>query len=470
MSFEIQRTCAEGSGARRGLLAGRVHTPALLSQTHAGAPPFLLPAGVAALPGLDGLCVSFSDMYPYAKAIAACNGEEEKKGGGGGGGLASFTAQADHALFVSCRDPGYVPVKANEVGGICVDGARGRKVVPAAEYARVLAAMRPAFAMAPADELPQEGFGKKRCRTAVDRTVEWLDALLAEQTAVAEAAPPPRNPPVPVFGVVLGGLEPRLRAQSAAETAKRGVAGFVLAGFGLGESTAVRASLLAEVLPLLPPASPRLLMGVGAPADVVALVAGGIDALAAAYPLTLMQQGYASTFDIPGVDRKAAVAAAAAEEKGASRRAKRPRLHGGGGGGSGGDEEQEELTLGVAPGATAAGDGDGGDPIVDASAAARHGKIQLRDRRWKRDRRPLLPGCGCDTCRCYSRAYVTHLLNCNEMLASTLLYAHNLHHYLLFFEQMRKHIDAGQFASFANHFGVELQSPPAQQAAEEEEG
>ena len=66
MSFVVKGKCPEGSGARRGLLAGCVHTPALLTQTHAGAPPFLLPDAVHELPGLDGFCVSFSDMYPYA--------------------------------------------------------------------------------------------------------------------------------------------------------------------------------------------------------------------------------------------------------------------------------------------------------------------------------------------------------------------------------------------------------------------
>ena len=79
-------------------------------------------------------------------------------------------------------------------------------------------------------------------------------------------------------------------------------------------------------------------------------------------------------------------------------------------------------------------------------------KIQLRDRRYERDQRALLPGCTCPTCAHYTRAYIAHLLNTNEMLAEGLLYAHNLHHYLSFFAAMRRHISAGSFDSFASHF------------------
>ena len=258
---------------------------------------------------------------------------------------------------------------------------------------------------------------------------------------------------MPVFGVVLGGLEPRLRQRSAEETAKRAVAGFVLGGFGMGESAALRAALVREsVLPQLPPLLPRLLMGVGAPADVVALVGSGVDAFSAAYPLTLTQSGYASTFDIPGVDRGAAKAVWRRRQQQQKREPKRARV------GGRATTEGSMAVLGV-PVATTPAAGTNGkdddDAIVDASAATMHGKVQLRDRRWMRDARPLLPGCSCATCRCYTRAYVTHLLNCNEMLASTLLYHHNLHHYLLFFEQMRVHIETGQFKRFARHFGVD---------------
>ncbi|KAJ1872745.1 hypothetical protein LPJ55_002829 [Coemansia sp. RSA 990] len=65
---------------------------------------------------------------------------------------------------------------------------------------------------------------------------------------------------------------------------------------------------------------------------------------------------------------------------------------------------------------------------------------------------PLVAGCTCAACSTHSRAYVHHLLNTHEMLATVLLQAHNLHWYQHFFAQIRQSLDCGSLAEDAAAF------------------
>ncbi|KAJ2849280.1 hypothetical protein IWW36_002739 [Coemansia brasiliensis] len=70
---------------------------------------------------------------------------------------------------------------------------------------------------------------------------------------------------------------------------------------------------------------------------------------------------------------------------------------------------------------------------------------------------PLVAGCTCTTCSTHSRAYVHHLLNAHEMLATVLLQAHNLYWYQHFFVQIRQSLSCGSLAedaaAFFEHYG-----------------
>ena len=52
---------------------------------------------------------------------------------------------------------------------------------------------------------------------------------------------------------------------------------------------------------------------------------------------------------------------------------------------------------------------------------------------------PLVKNCLCTCCRQYSKAYLHHLLNANEMLGIVLLYIHNIYHFQQFFKQINIH-------------------------------
>jgi queuine tRNA-ribosyltransferase len=60
------------------------------------------------------------------------------------------------------------------------------------------------------------------------------------------------------------------------------------------------------------------------------------------------------------------------------------------------------------------------------SALTSRGRLNLRNARFARDPRPLEDGCECPACRGFSRAFVRHLVNQNELLGLRLLTLHNL--------------------------------------------
>ena len=83
----------------------------------------------------------------------------------------------------------------------------------------------------------------------------------------------------------------------------------------------------------------------------------------------------------------------------------------------------------------------------NASAFTTDGPLRLRNARHQRDPAPLESGCGCYTCRHFSRAYLHHLFAADEMLGPTLLSLHNVAFYLRLMAQVRQAIAEGCFAT-----------------------
>jgi queuine tRNA-ribosyltransferase len=80
-----------------------------------------------------------------------------------------------------------------------------------------------------------------------------------------------------LFGIVQGGTFAPLREASAERLIEIGFAGYAVGGLAVGESESERNATLDATVPLLPCASPRYLMGVGRPEDIVEAVVRGID-------------------------------------------------------------------------------------------------------------------------------------------------------------------------------------------------
>ncbi len=85
----------------------------------------------------------------------------------------------------------------------------------------------------------------------------------------------------------------------------------------------------------------------------------------------------------------------------------------------------------------------------------RTGRMNIKNKQYERDFRPLEEGCQCYTCRHFTRAYVRHLYKAEETLALRLLSIHNLYFLLQFMRDMRKAIIDGRFTEFRDRFWSE---------------
>ncbi len=77
-----------------------------------------------------------------------------------------------------------------------------------------------------------------------------------------------------------------------------------------------------------------------------------------------------------------------------------------------------------------------------------NGVLNLNNAKYISDPRPIENGCGCETCRNYSRAYIRHLLRAKEVLALRLCVTHNLYFYNTLMEKIRLHLELGDFPAF----------------------
>jgi queuine tRNA-ribosyltransferase len=84
----------------------------------------------------------------------------------------------------------------------------------------------------------------------------------------------------------------------------------------------------------------------------------------------------------------------------------------------------------------------------------RHGDIRIRNSRYRDDPRPLDETCGCYTCRRYSRAYLRHLHQCNEILGARLNTVHNLHYYQQLMRELRDAVTAGCLQNYVQEFSA----------------
>ena len=77
-----------------------------------------------------------------------------------------------------------------------------------------------------------------------------------------------------------------------------------------------------------------------------------------------------------------------------------------------------------------------------------YGKLNLKNKCYEKDTRPIEEGCGCPACRRYSRAYIRHLLKAGEMLALRLAVLHNLYFYNHLMEEIRTAIREQRYQKF----------------------
>jgi queuine tRNA-ribosyltransferase len=102
---------------------------------------------------------------------------------------------------------------------------------------------------------------------AMRRSLRWAERCMAAATRIDQAQ----------FGIVQGGLDAELRAESAEGLVKLDFPGYAIGGLSVGETPTEMYAALDVATPLLPRAKPRYLMGVGRPIDLLEGIARGVD-------------------------------------------------------------------------------------------------------------------------------------------------------------------------------------------------
>ncbi len=217
------------------------------------------------------------------------------------------------------------------------------------------------------DECPPHDAPAAEIRAAVDRTLRWAEECRIQPRAVGQQ----------VFGIVQGGNDPKLRQECALKLASMDFDGYAIGGVSVGEPEPEMMKAVEYSEPFLPENKGRYAMGLGTPAQLVELVARGVDMFDCVLPTRVARNGTAFTYK---------------------------------------------------------------------------GTISIKGGGYKADFRPIEEDCPCYACRNFTRAYLRHLLNVDEILGLRMLSVHNSHMYLRVMQDIRTHLAAGTFGDYRTQF------------------
>ena len=124
-----------------------------------------------------------------------------------------------------------------------------------------------------------------QARTSMELSLRWA---LRSKTAHGDST-------AALFGIIQGGMHNDLRLESAHALMNMGFDGYAVGGLSVGEPKEERQRVLENLLPYLPADTPRYLMGVGTPEDIVDAVCLGIDMFDCVMPTRNARNGHLFT-------------------------------------------------------------------------------------------------------------------------------------------------------------------------------
>jgi queuine tRNA-ribosyltransferase len=277
--FELLRKDSN-TAARLGVLStahGQVQTPVFMPVGTAGAIKGITPQQLESTQTSVILANTYHLMLrPGADVIAKV------------GGLHRFVSWSGPILTDS---GGYQVFSLNSLTKIDDNGVEfashvdGQKVYLDAKNAVSIQEMLGADVIMCLDQCAPYPCRQEELRTAVDRTIEWAKRCKAAHKRKDQL----------LFGIVQGGIDPELRSRCAAELAAMDFDGHALGGLSVGEGREDMLSIVEHTAPLLDEQKPRYLMGVGAPADIIAAVSAGVDMFDCVMPTRHGRNAYAFT-------------------------------------------------------------------------------------------------------------------------------------------------------------------------------
>jgi queuine tRNA-ribosyltransferase len=135
------------------------------------------------------------------------------------------------------------------------------------------------------DECPPHDAPAKEQRLAVERTIRWAQ----------ECREQPRADEQKVFGIVQGGSNPALREECAIALVAMEFDGYAIGGVSVGEPEPEMLKAIEFTEPFLPVNKARYAMGLGTPAQMVELIACGVDMFDCVLPTRIARTGTAVT-------------------------------------------------------------------------------------------------------------------------------------------------------------------------------
>jgi queuine tRNA-ribosyltransferase len=122
---------------------------------------------------------------------------------------------------------------------------------------------------------------REHVETQMRRTLRWAERCLQAHTRADQA----------LFGIVQGGVDPDLRAESARETAALGFQGLAIGGLSVGESADERNTALEAAVAEMPDDRPRYVMGLGDTDGLLDAITRGADMFDCVIPTRLARHG-----------------------------------------------------------------------------------------------------------------------------------------------------------------------------------
>jgi queuine tRNA-ribosyltransferase len=276
---------ASDGAARLGELVtahGVVDTPAFMPVGTYGTVKAMTPEELEGLGAQIILGNTFHLMLRPGPAIIAAHG-----------GLHRFT----HWMHPVLTDSGGFQVfSLKKLRRISEEGVRFRSPIDGSEVRltpedsmEVQLALRSDIAMA-LDDCTEHPATEADARASMERSMRWAARSHAHYYRAAA-----EEPPGGLFGIVQGGMHTALRLGSLEALLRLDWSGLAIGGLAVGEAEPVRLAVLESLLPHMPAALPRYLMGVGRPEDIVAAVACGVDMFDCVIPTRHARNGHLFT-------------------------------------------------------------------------------------------------------------------------------------------------------------------------------
>ena len=278
--FTFELSCTDGA-ARVGVVKmprGEIHTPAFMPVGTVGSVKAMLPESVRA----TGTEIVLANTYhlmlrPGAERVARL------------GGLHKFMAWDGPILTDS---GGYQVMSLAKLRKITDEGVRfqshidGTPEFLSPERAMEIQRLLGSDIQMVLDECPAYPATEAQIEQSLALSTHW-----AKRSKVAFGDQPGRA----CFGIVQGGTFPHLRRRAAASLIESSFDGYAVGGLAVGEGQSAMFEVLDATTPLLPVDSPRYLMGVGKPDDIVGAVLRGIDMFDCVLPTRSGRNGQAFT-------------------------------------------------------------------------------------------------------------------------------------------------------------------------------